>query len=73
MVKHSLLTHNHHEMIILYITSGPFQAIYDFHSSLKSKSLSAFFSTKMQAKREKVHAVIVDLYFAFLWCVPKHC
>ena len=41
MVKHSLLTHNQHEMIVLHITSGPFQAIYDFHSSLQSKSLFA--------------------------------
>ena len=71
MVEHSLLTHNHHEMIILHFISGPFQAIYNSHSSLQSKSLSAFFSTKMQAKREKVHVVILDLSVGFFGCVPK--
>ena len=55
MARHSLLTRNHHKKIILHITSSPFQAIFDSHSSLQSKS----------------HIVPIRLFFFLLKCELK--
>ena len=55
MARHSLLTRNHHKKIILHISSSPFQAIFDSHSSLQSKS----------------HIVPIRLFFFLLKCKLK--
>ena len=57
MARHSLLTRNHHKKIILHISSSPFQAIFDSHSSLESKShivpICLFFLLKCKLKEKK--------------------